>query len=111
MATAVRAIRKPRGRPSRARGRKPRARGRKPRARRRAPPGPPLPMPEPLLGATPEPDVVEIPARTVLAIDGAGPPDGGAFQRSVGALYGAAYGLEFARKKGGGGEFKIGPLE
>lgn len=104
MAIAVRAIRKPSRAPSR-------AGGRKPPARRRAAPGPPLPMPAPLLAATPEPDVVGIPARTVLAIDGAGPPDGGAFQRSVGALYGAAYGLKFARKKGGGGEFKVGPLE
>ncbi len=67
-------------------------------------------MPAVLLDATAEPDVVKVPGRTVLAIDGAGPPDGAPFQRSVGALYGAAYGLKFARKAGGGG-FKIGPLE
>ena len=69
-----------------------------------------LPMPAALLEATAEADVVDVPARTVLAIDGAGPPDGEAFQKSVGALYGAAYGLKFARKTDGGG-FKIGPLE
>ncbi len=103
MATARRAIRKtPRPPlPSRARSRK----------SARKPPTPPLPMPAALLEAAPEPDVVEVPARTVLAIDGAGPPDGDAFQRSVGALYGATYGLKFSRKKAGAGEFKVGPLE
>jgi hypothetical protein len=68
-------------------------------------------MPAELLEATTEPEVVLVPARTVLAIDGAGPPDGAAFQRSVGALYGATYGLKFARKKAAAREFKVGPLE
>jgi len=71
---------------------------------------PPLPMPAVLVVATEEPDVVEVPARTVVAIDGAGPPDGEAFGRSLGALYGAAYGLKFSRK-GRGATFKVGPLE
>ena len=67
-------------------------------------------MPAVLLDATTEPDVVEVPARTALAIDGSGGPDGAAFGRSVGALYGIAYGLKFARKDRGP-TFKIGPLE
>lgn len=71
---------------------------------------PPLPMPEVLLAATPTPEVVAVPARTALALDGAGPPDGPAFPRAIGALYGAAYGLKFARKARGA-DFKIGPLE
>ncbi len=111
MATAARAIRRTRSK-SKPRPKLPaRARETRPPARRPASRKPPLPMPAALLDATTEPDVVEIPARTVLAIDGAGPPDGEAFRRSVGALYGAAYGVKFARKKGGGGEFKVGPLE
>ncbi len=72
--------------------------------------GPPLPMPPVLLDAAAEPDVVEVPARTVVAIDGAGPPDGEAFGRSIGAIYGAAYGLKFSRRDRGN-SFKVGPLE
>jgi len=71
---------------------------------------PPLPMPSALLDATPEPDLVEVPARTVLAIDGAGSPEGDAFGRSIGAIYGAAYGLKFTRRDRGD-SFNIGPLE
>jgi len=67
-------------------------------------------MPSVLLDAAQEPDVVEVPARTVVAIDGAGPPDGKAFGRSIGAIYGAAYGLKFSRKSRGT-SFKVGPLE
>ncbi len=69
-----------------------------------------LPMPSALLDATTAPDIVEIPARIVVAIDGAGPPESPAFGRSLGAIYGAAYGLKFARK-GRRSTFKIGPLE
>ena len=105
MATPARGIRKTPKRSASSSG----ARGREPSGR--APSRSPLPMPAALLDAAPEPDVVDVPARTVLAVDGAGPPDGDAFRRSVGALYGAAYGLKFARKKEGRGEFKIGPLE
>lgn len=53
--------------------------------------------------------MVDVPARTALAIDGAGSPEGEAFGRSVGAIYGIAYGLKFARDRGR--SFKIGPLE
>ena len=71
----------------------------------------PLPMPRMLWDATTTPDVVTAPARTVLALDGQGAPEGASFQNSVGAIYGVAYALKFARKKAGRGDFKIGPLE
>jgi hypothetical protein len=71
---------------------------------------PGLPMPPCLLEASPEPAIVDVPSRTAVAIDGAGPPDDPSFGRSVGALYGAAYGLKFSRKASGA-TFKIGPLE
>ena len=72
---------------------------------------PPLPMPELLLDATKQADVVTIPARNVLAYEGKGAPESEAFQRAFGALYGVAYTLKFARKFAGGHEFKIGPIE
>jgi hypothetical protein len=68
-------------------------------------------MPDVLLNATPEADVVTVPSRSVLGIEGQGAPESEAFQRSIGALYGAAYTLKFARKRGGKGDFKIGALE
>jgi len=71
----------------------------------------PLPMPRALIDAGSDPDVVALPARRAVAIDGAGPPDGGAFASSLGALYGGAYGLKFARKGRGAATFAIGPLE
>ncbi len=67
-------------------------------------------MPEVLFKAKPAADVVEIPARTALSVDGTGGPEQEGFGRSVGALYGVAYGLKFARKPAGR-DFKIGPLE
>ena len=70
-----------------------------------------LPMPRELWDATTRPDIVAIPARTVLALDGKGAPEGESFQHSVAAVYGVAYNLKFARKKAGRGDFKIGPLE
>ena len=58
------------------------------------------------------PDLVTVPARLALAIDGAGAPASDAFTESVGALYGIAYTLKFSRKKSGKGTpFKIAPLE
>ena len=79
-------------------------------ARTKAAKTPPLPVPAVLLGARTTPDVVEVPARSAVAIDGAGPPDDPGFQAAMGALYGVAYGLKFARKPGGR-DFRIGPLE
>jgi hypothetical protein len=68
-------------------------------------------MPRALWDATATADIVTIPARTVLALEGKGAPEGTAFQKSVAALYGVAYTLKFARKKAALGDFKIGPLE
>lgn len=70
-----------------------------------------LPMPPVLYDGTTTPEAVTVPARTVLALDGKGAPEGSTFQHSVGAIYGIAYTLKFARKKGGRKDFKIGPLE
>jgi hypothetical protein len=67
-------------------------------------------MPPALLDAPLEPDVVSLPARAAVAVDGAGPPDSPAFGKSIAAVYGAAYGLKFARKARGA-TFRIGPLE
>ena len=71
---------------------------------------PPLPMPSALIDATAIPDVVRVPRRVVIASDGEGPPEKEAFQRAVGAVYGAAYGVKFAQKARGR-DFRIGPLE
>lgn len=71
----------------------------------------PLPVPPALLDARTDPDVVDLPARSAVAIDGAGAPDGASFAKSIGALYGGAYGMKFARKKRGVPTFAIGPLE
>jgi hypothetical protein len=68
-------------------------------------------MPPALLDATTTADVVKLPARTVLAIDGVGAPEDRAFERSIAAVYGIAYTLKFARKKVAKADFKIGPLE
>lgn len=114
MATAKRkgtkATRKParapagKGKPARA-SRPPK----RPAPRRRVA-APTLPMPGALLAARPLADLVEVPARTVLSIDGAGGPELQPFQLATGALYGVAYTLKFTRKPSGG-DFKIGPLE
>jgi hypothetical protein len=68
-------------------------------------------MPAVLYDATETADIVTVPARTVLAIANQGAPESDVFQESVGAMYGVAYTLKFARKKAGGRDFKIGPLE
>jgi hypothetical protein len=70
-----------------------------------------LPMPEALLNATVEPDVVDVPARTVLEIEGAGAPGDAAFQAALAAVYGVTYTLKFARKFAGRPTFRVGALE
>ncbi len=69
-----------------------------------------LPMPPALYQATLDAEVVEIAARTALAIAGAGGPEQEAFARSLRALYGVAYTLKFGRRPAGR-DFRIGPLE
>jgi hypothetical protein len=69
------------------------------------------PVPRELLRATRTADIVSVPHRRCLAIDGVGSPQDPKFQQSVEALYGVSYALKFARKKAGKSDFKIGPLE
>jgi hypothetical protein len=70
-----------------------------------------LPGPRLLYDASLSADVVTLPSRSVLALEGQGAPESGSFQRCIAAMYGVAYTLKFARKKQGGDDFKIGPLE
>ena len=69
-----------------------------------------MPMPDVLFDASAVADVVRVPARSVVAIEGRGEPEGAAFQDAVGAVYGIAYALKFTRKPSGG-DFRIAPLE
>ncbi len=71
----------------------------------------PMPMPAMLLDATSEPDVVDVPARSVLEIEGAGAPGDAAFQAALGAVYGVTYTVKFARKFAGRPTFRVGALE
>jgi hypothetical protein len=71
---------------------------------------PPLPTPEALIDATIHPDVVRIPERRVIALDGVGPPESATFVPSIGAIYAIAYGIKFAQKAKGR-DFRIGPVE
>ena len=50
-----------------------------------------LPTPDALIKAKKQPDLVEVPERLVLALDGAGGPGEPAFSLAVGALYGISY--------------------
>lgn len=57
-----------------------------------------------------EPQLVEVPERSFLAIDGVGDPEAPAFQEAIGALYSLAYTIKFALKAQGV-EFSVMPLE
>jgi hypothetical protein len=70
-----------------------------------------LPTPEALIKAKKNPDLVDVPARLVLALDGSGGPEHPGFALAIGALYGISYTLRFARKKAGLPVFKVGVLE
>lgn len=55
---------------------------------------------------------VQVPRRTILAVDGAGNPNSTPlYPEALAALYGIAYTLKFARKKAGQDTFKVAPLE
>jgi len=71
---------------------------------------PPSAIPDELIRARTSPDIVLVPGRTCLAISGEKGPETEEFSASVGALYGVAYGLKFARKKTTGEDFKVGAL-
>jgi hypothetical protein len=68
-------------------------------------------VPRELVGAKRTPDVVSVPRRRCLAVDGEGSPRDAAFAQAIGALYAVSYTLKFARKKAGLTDFKVGPLE
>ncbi len=68
-------------------------------------------MPREMLDATAEADLVTIPRRSVLALDGAGDPGSDRFRHAVRALYGIAFALKLARKGSRRADFGIGPLE
>lgn len=69
------------------------------------------PTPREIASASETPEIVSVPKRRCLAIDGHGSPGDEAFQQAIAALYGTAYALKFSRKKAGKHDFKIGPLE
>lgn len=65
-----------------------------------------------LYTAKPEPELIDVPKRRFLMIDGSGKPESAtAFQDAIGALYSVAYTLKFARKKETGDTFVVPPLE
>ena len=69
------------------------------------------PTPREIATASDKPDIVQLPKRRCLAIDGAGSPGDEGFQQAIAAMYGITYALKFARKKAGKHDFKLGPLE
>ena len=68
-------------------------------------------VPRELVSAKRTADVVSVPKRRCLAIDGEGSPKDAGFAQAIGALYAVSYTLKFARKKAGKVDFKVGPLE
>jgi len=65
-----------------------------------------------LYGAKAEPCLVDVPELAVLAVDGAGDPNGSQrFQDCAGALYSASYTLKFAVKKSRGIDWGVLGLE
>jgi hypothetical protein len=59
-----------------------------------------------------EPELLEVPERTVLMTDGRGDPNGSEpFQAAVAALFSVSYGLRFRLKQELGADRKVGPLE
>lgn len=58
-----------------------------------------------------EPTLVTIGAGKYLTVTGVGAPGSAEFQAKLGALYGHAYTIKFARKKAGVDDFKVGVLE
>ncbi len=68
-------------------------------------------VPRELVSAKRIADVVSVPQRRCLAVDGEGSPKDAAFAQAIGALYAISYTLKFARKKAGLTDFKVGPLE
>lgn len=70
-----------------------------------------IPMPAVLRAARVAADVVTVPARVVVSLEGTDAPGQEQLQRSIGALYRVTYSLKVARKRQGRSDFEIGPLE
>jgi len=58
-----------------------------------------------------DPVLVTVRAGRYLSVTGAGAPGGAEFQARLGALYGHAYTIKFAKKQAGADSFKVAPLE
>jgi len=58
-----------------------------------------------------KPSLVEVPPLNALMADGAGDPNGAAFQEAVGSLYGVAYTLKFMFKKERAIDYPVMALE
>ncbi|WP_026931356.1 GyrI-like domain-containing protein [Glycomyces tenuis] len=57
-------------------------------------------------------NLVDVPEQRFIAVDGRGDPNTAeAYRHAVEALYGVAYTIKFASKRGEGGDFVVGPLE
>jgi hypothetical protein len=68
--------------------------------------------PDDLYRAARTPELVRVPERAFLMIDGAGGPDGSAvYQEALGALYTLSWTLRFAIKKDVGLVYRVAPLE
>jgi len=65
----------------------------------------------PLYAASAKPVLVDVPALSLLAVDGVGDPDGSVYQEAVAALYGVSYGLKFGLKRAGVLDYSVMPLE
>ena len=70
-----------------------------------------FPTPDELIKAKRIPDLVDVPSRLVLAVEGSGGPGQPEFSSAVAALYGISYTIRFARKKAGSPVFQVGALE
>ncbi|MGZ4105268.1 MAG: GyrI-like domain-containing protein [Actinomycetota bacterium] len=67
---------------------------------------------KPLYTAPLAPEVIEVPPRRFIMVDGTGSPTSGTdYQAAFGALYSVAYTAKFTLKKAGGVQFSVMPLE
>jgi hypothetical protein len=58
------------------------------------------------------PELVEVPELAFLMIDGHGDPNTSPrYQAALAGLYSASYGLKFALKRAGAGDYRVAPLE
>ena len=67
---------------------------------------------KPLYTAPRAPEVIDVPARKFIMVDGSGSPGSGPeFQEAIQALYSVAYTAKFTLKKAGGVQFTVMPME